>query len=163
MNPLTTIGLVVLAAILAFGGVQSCRLQTLQAEYDTHLASDAKLLAAAEAAARETERDLHTDTITALNQLLTDQANANLRLTALLAGRGDGTVVVRDDRKCPAPRVPPAAGDTRGDPGAPGVYLPPDAETRVLRLADHADGTADKLRACQATLTSWHRHINGVN
>ncbi|NLA66810.1 MAG: hypothetical protein GX856_00915 [Gammaproteobacteria bacterium] len=162
MNPLAALGGGVLLALILFGGLQTCRLQAEKRAFAEHLKGDAEAVANAEAAARDTERALSAATITALNGLLKDQADANLRLTNLQRDRDAGAVVVRDDRKCPAPAaVPPVAGDPGGDPGAPGVYLPPDAEGRVLHLAAHADGTADRLRACQATLISWYRLING--
>lgn len=74
-------------------------------------------------------------------------------LQALSAARRAGSVRVRDDRKCPA-HVPAPEPAPVGDHGAEGIYLPADAEARVLRLAHDADRNTEQLTACQAYVQS---------
>lgn len=123
--------------------------EKLERDAERHAAADAQAARWALEQARETEYR-HRVAVADVDAKLTKAMLAHDEaLQALADSRRAGTVRVRDDRKCPAhlPEAEPTAG--RGDDTA-GVYLPREAEQRVLRLAAEADRNTEQLSACQA-------------
>ncbi|MFC0677513.1 lysis system i-spanin subunit Rz [Lysobacter korlensis] len=130
------------------------KVERLESAAATHAAADRQMQLWALDRARETEYQ-HRLAVGEIDARLTKAQSAHDEaLHVLGAARSAGTVRVRDDRKCPAAHVPATEPATSGSHGAEGIYLPPEAEQRVLRLTAEADRNTEQLTACQAYVQS---------
>lgn len=108
----------------------------------------------AEKAARDAERKRVED-MAALELVLTkENTDALLYRDNLIASLRAGAQRVRNDRKCPSSRPAQAGAGVGTNPAPEGVYLPPEAQERVLRIGAEADDVVRQLTACQAVITS---------
>jgi hypothetical protein len=149
-----TVFLCAAIGMTVIAGGYRIKTERLERAAEKHAAADTQMQMWALDRARETEYR-HRLAVGDVDAKLTKALLAHDEaLQALDRARDTGTVRVRDDRKCPAAHVPATGTTASGRDGAEGVYLPRDAEGRVLRLASEADRNTDQLTACQAYIAT---------
>lgn len=143
---------IALAAAIALAVMQWMAADSLRKRLENLQLTSALERHRLEAAARATERK-RVDDMAALDARLTkENTDALLAKDGLIADLRAGALRVRNDRKCPASGSAQAGASTGSGHGAEGVYLPPEAQERVLRIGAEADDVVRQLTACQAVI-----------